>query len=64
MLNLVYYNRVRGLSPDDRRELDDALLSRPGEVDPETGLAPPSWWRGEEDAGDAAETFLRTVRRG
>lgn len=39
------------------------VLSRPGEVDPDTGLQPPSWWQGEEEAAASTAAFLRTTRR-
>lgn len=40
-----------------------AIHSRPGQVDPETGLAPPDWWHGEEDAASTSKSFLGTMRR-
>jgi hypothetical protein len=54
---------VRDMKPEERRALDDALLSRPGEVDEATGLVPPSWWKGEEDAARTAAAFAATTRR-
>jgi hypothetical protein len=53
---------VRDMKPDERRALDDALLSRPGVVDEATGLVPPSWWKGEEDAARTAAAFAATTR--
>src|SRR5690606_29761534 len=46
VLNLAYHVLTRNLDKEARDELDAALTRRPDDVDPETGLAPPSWWRG------------------
>lgn len=62
-MNLAYYMLTRGLSAEDRVKLDDSLRLRPEEVDPDTGLAPPAWWHGEDDAADQAAAFLGSLRR-
>jgi hypothetical protein len=46
------------LDPEGRSRLDEALNDEPPPVDPETGLRPPSWWKGEEDASNLAAAFL------
>jgi hypothetical protein len=51
------------LDKEQRQQLDDALLSRPGDADPETGLRPPAWWHGEEDAAASGAAFIGTMRR-
>lgn len=47
-------------------ELDKVLFPTAAEVaarevDPETGFAPPSWWKGEEEASQLAASFLGAV---
>jgi hypothetical protein len=32
-------------------------------VDPDTGLRPPAFWKGEDDAASSAAAFLSAVRR-
>jgi hypothetical protein len=54
---------VQNRTADERKDLDDALFSRPGEVDPETGLKPPPGWGDETDVAASANTFLKTLRR-
>ena len=63
LLNLAYYSITRNLSKEDREKLDADLLSRPGEVDPDTGLKPPPWWQGEDDAAASGASFLSNLRR-
>jgi hypothetical protein len=51
------------MSEDQRQQFDDQILSRPGAVDPETGLRPPTWWRDEDDAAASAKAFTKNLRR-
>ncbi len=62
-LNYGYYLMVKNLKPEDRRALDDVLLAEVAEPDQETGLKPPAFWRGEEDAAASAEAFMGATRR-
>jgi hypothetical protein len=47
-------------TPPERHDEINELLAGPrtstATVDPETGITPPSWWNGDEDATAAAMT--------
>lgn len=59
----MYHLLTRNLGKKERDELDAALHRRPEDVDPDTGLAPPAWWKGEDDAAMSAVSFLSQLKR-
>lgn len=66
-LNLVHYAMIQHTDPKHHDEIgrlvDGPLAAQPGagragrgEADPETGLVPPPWWSGDEQAARSSMT--------
>lgn len=67
-MDLVHYVLIREIQDDgERKRLNDLLTGAPEAptktvVDEQTGIQPPSWWRGDAYASRSAYAAASTLR--